>query len=275
MRREVSFTPLPRGVRLEDTDRIGVVTVHRFVDRDRTLTVSQGSFAPLLAAYRDHVARWELPTDGLAQTLMREGLAAFALHLAHRPPNETVGVTLNIMTPPMNLFLTGDAGEGTLTGRAFTDNVATADSSRMFVQSYRPEAGPSQSTIDVEGLDVLGMFEDYYARSEQVMARFFDLEEDERFLLVVALPDADPEAIARLTREGARTLVETGVEPLEERTFRFRCGCNPERIVTALREIFGNDPEELFRTEDAVETFCPRCGAQWWVTREDFDRPGK
>ncbi len=257
---------------MNETNRLGEVTVRRFLDSERTLAVAEGRFSSLFDAYREHVRRWELPLDGLSVTMMREGLAATTLHLAGRPADESLGITINVPTPPLNLFLTGDAASASVTGRVFTEAVKTADTGRMFVQAYRPPERVSQSTIDVRGLDVLGMFEEYYARSEQNPAGLFELDEAEaRYAMVVALPDADPGRVESLDREKARALLENGLTPLEERVFRFRCGCNPEKILTALRQIFTDDPEDLFRGDAEVETFCPRCGARWWVRREDFE----
>jgi hypothetical protein len=41
-----------------------------------------------------------------------------------------------------------------------------------------------------------------------------------------------------------------------------------------LRVIYASDPGDLFRGEPGVETFCPRCGARWWVERDLFSAPG-
>jgi molecular chaperone Hsp33 len=201
---------------------------------------------------------------------MREGLAASALHLASRPLDEMFGITINIKTPPLNLFVAGDAREAVLTGRAFTEGVKTTEVSRFFVQAHRQRGEPTQSTIDVEGLDVLGMFEDYYRRSEQTQARFFDLDE-EHFLMVLALPDSDGEAVAELDRDAARALLDGEARLLDERTVVFRCGCNLDKVLKALRDIFGADPDELFQGEESVETFCPRCGSRWMVSRQEFE----
>ncbi len=265
--------PPDPGDVLNENDRLGEATVVRRLDPQRTVAVAEADFGRLFAAYEAHVERWELPLDGLSRAMMREGLAALTLHLATRPPTETAGVTLNVKEPPLNLFLTGDAGESSVAGRIFTEDVRTAETGRLFVQTFRPGTGPVQSTIDVDGLDVLGIFEDYYARSEQHSARFFDLEDD-RYIMLLALPDAGEGRLESMSREDAVALLDSGLQDLEERTFRFHCGCNPEKIVAALRQIFTADPEELFRGDPEVEAFCPRCGARWHVTREEFDRAG-
>ena len=250
----------------------GAAHIQRYLDPGRRMALSHGNFAAFFQVYQEHVERWELPMDGLALALMREGLASAALHLVTRPTDESFAVTVNIVSPPLNLFMAGDAGANTMTGRAFLEGVKTEADSRFFVQSHRPTLEPSQSTIDVQGLDVLGMFEAYYARSEQNPARFFDLDDD-RYLFVLALPDTDPALVRNLDRDAARALLESPLTPLETREVVYRCGCTRERMLDALRSIFEGNADELFQGDAEVETFCPRCGARWAVTREAFESP--
>ena len=258
------------GALVNEEAPIGHVKLRRYLDRGKDLAVTVGTFTSFFRAYQEHVHRWELDSDGLTLALMREGLAAAALHMVTRPLDETFGVTVNIHTPPLNLFLAGDAWEATLTGRAFVEGVRTSESGRFFVQSRRRRSEPVQSAIDVEGLDVLGMFEDYYRRSEQNPARFFDLDRD-RFLQVLALPGGSKSLIEGMEREEARSLVRPGAELLGERSVQFSCGCNLEKILVALHGMF-DDPEELFQGDDRVEVNCPRCGARWTVTRDAFEK---
>jgi molecular chaperone Hsp33 len=249
---------------------IGAATIQRSLDPERLLSLASGDFGGIFAAYEEHVRRWELPLDGLSSTMMRQGLAALGLHLVTRPNDESCGVTINIQSPPLNLFFTGDARDSTLTGRAFHEDVQTAASSRIFVQSVRPRTGALQSTMDVQGLDVLAMFEDYYARSEQFPARFVALDCD-RYGLVQGLPDGGRERIAALTPEATVALFASPLDFLQEHTLRFRCGCNPDKIVRALRVVFDGRDAELFQSDAGVEAFCPRCGARWWITREEYE----
>ncbi len=234
------------------------------------MIVAEGSFGPLFRAYTEHVRRWEVEPDGLAFTMMRQGLGAAALHLCFRPHDESVGFTLNVRKPPVNIFITGDGETSTVTGRAFTEGVRTAEVSRLFVESQRPGQEQSRSLVEVDGLDVLQIFEQYYARSEQSPARLFEIT-DERFVMIKSLPDSSPEWLAGLDRERAATL---DGDPLDERVFRFQCGCSPEKMISALHTIFGPDLDTetgLFRGDPGVEAFCPRCGSQWWIERADYD----
>jgi molecular chaperone Hsp33 len=265
--------PVTGGPRGTEPPRGGEVVIRRRFDRLHQAVLADGDFAAVFAAYNEHVERWELPLDPFLATLMRQGLAATALHLSARPHDETVGFTLNFKEPPTNLFITGDAAKNTFVGRAFEDGVATAESSRLYVQTFRPGQPVFQSLIDVEGLDVLAVFEQYYARSEQAPARFFELEGD-RFLMVQTLPDADQDWLLSLDPARADEIDLSPDELLIHRNLRFQCGCSPARQLEMLRNIYKDNPGDLFKGDAGVETFCPRCGGRWWITEGEYGGEG-
>jgi molecular chaperone Hsp33 len=252
-----------------DSERPGEAVVRRSLDDTHNLLIARGNFASLFAGYIDHVVRWEKEPDGLARTMMRQGLAAGALHLACRPKQEMVGWTINLLRPPLNLFLTGNSEERTITGRAVDENVRTAGTSRMFVETSNPSGAVTQSTIEIEGFDVLGYFEQFYLRSEQKPARFFEVSDDE-FVMLLGLPGTDVDALARMTREEGLRIADETRRALDERTFRFQCGCNYPTMRDVISGLFRENPEELFQGEEGVEVFCPRCGRRWWITRADL-----
>lgn len=248
-------------------ERAGTAHLRRRQNREHHLLVTDAHFGDLFETWIDHARTWSGEPDPLSQTMMRQGLAALALHLSNRPRDESTAFTVNFRRPPTNVFLTGDAAASTVTGRVHTENVRVVESSRLFVQTQRPRGGPTQSTIEISTLDLLDVFESYYKRSEQHPARFFEVTEED-FIMVVAFPGATREFIEGLTREGAVQLVSESTL-IEERVFRFHCGCDPKRMATVLHSLFP-DPEELFQGEDGVETFCPRCGRRWWIRRDGY-----
>jgi molecular chaperone Hsp33 len=250
--------------------RPGEATVRRYLDREHDVIVLVAEFASLFAAYLDHVRRWESEPDGLSQTLMRQGLGAAVLHLACRPPGETVGWTINFHQPPTNVFLTGDSDHLTVTGRIFTENVRPAERSRMYVQTSRGGGTPTVSTVDVHGHDVLEIFERYYGQSEQTPARFFEFA-DEEFGMLVGLAHTDGAWLSGLSRPQAIDLARRESDLLDQRTYRLQCGCSPEKILDAVRGLYPDRADDLFAGEPGVEVFCPRCGRRWWVERADFD----
>ncbi|MEZ5064715.1 MAG: Hsp33 family molecular chaperone HslO [bacterium] len=263
-------TPAPRSDDEHPVDRVGEATIHRLIDREHDLLVMRADFGPLFAAYLDHVRRWETEPDDLSQTFMRQGLGAAALHLAARPDGETVGFTINVHHPATNVFLTGDNTECTVVGRVFTKDVKPSDESRIFVQSSRLGATPIQSVVQVEGLDILQIFEQYWDRSEQATARFVEID-DAHFAMLLALPEADDEWLKGLSRDQALGIVDDELKSLGRRVYRFLCGCNPDRMMELVRGLFEKDPEELFRGDPGVEILCPRCGRRWWLDRAEFD----
>jgi molecular chaperone Hsp33 len=252
-------------------DRIGEATVHRFLDEEHDAVLARGHFGGLFAAYLDHARRWEHEPDGFAEVLMRQGLGAAVLSLANRPSDEFVGWTINIHRPPTNLFLTGDTKTRTVTGRVFTKNVRPTESSRMFVQTSRFGGNVNQSSVALEGLDVLEMFEQYYHRSVQTAARLFEIDAL-TFVMLLALPAADREWFEQLTREEAAAQVAGNhLRPLDELLFRFQCGCNQERMREIVQGLYQSEREALFQGDPGVEVLCPRCGRRWWVEAKDVE----
>jgi len=251
--------------------RLGETTIQRYLDERQVLRLATADFAPVFQAYDEHVRRWELPVDTAGSRMAHDGLAALALHLATRPADESVGVTLNFCDPPLNIFLTGNAGNIAVTGRVFTEDVRVAGTGRLFVQSHRPPRGQMQSAMDFEGRDVLRIFEEYYSRSEQAATRFLALGEN-RFALVQLLPEGDPAAMDGLTPGTVDAWLGAGLQLLAEQPVRFRCGCNRDKILAALHLIYAKGDDDLFRGESGVEAFCPRCGARWWIERADYEK---
>ncbi|MCA9758906.1 MAG: Hsp33 family molecular chaperone HslO [Candidatus Eisenbacteria bacterium] len=251
------------------------VLLHRFLDPDNRIILSKGDFSDFLEAYHTHVDVWGEVKDGLSQTFMRQGLAAGVIHLSNAPRDLSYGLTIHLTHPPTNVFIAGDSLESSVTGRVYVEGVKDLGSSRLYMQSQRPKHEPSLSVLEIEGLDLLDIFERYYIESEQRPIRLFDLENGE-FIQVASLPGADPDFFPALTREeGAALFDNEAIQLLESRPFFFQCGCNPQRMLTALRRMFADDPEEIFQGDPKIETSCPRCGRRWWISREEFDTPSE
>lgn len=249
--------------------KTGSVTLTRRLNPDRTMIFTEGRFTGLFEAWLQHVRLWEDEPDHLSTIMMRQGLAAAGLVMANRPACETMAWTINLLRPPMILFITGDCGKGNITGRIHSGNVNTQVSNRLYTEVVRPGREPHLTSIRVNGLDILLHFEQYYRASEQHPARFFELADD-RFLMVLSLPGMDNAALLAMDADAASDLA-IGSELLQTRVFAFECGCNPDRMLTTVRALFDKRADELFLGEDRVETSCPRCGRHWWITRDKFD----
>jgi len=222
---------------MNDKKKDGRVTIHRLVDSRRELVLAWGCFSELFQAYRTHVERWAGLPDSRSLVMVCQGLAATTLHLSCRPEDESVAWTLNIKKPPLNIFLVGDNLEFITTGRIYTQGVKTTESSRLFVEAQRPRQKPYQSMVEVTGLDVLDIFEQYYAKSEQNQARFMKLDRED-FLMIQGLPQANWKWIRSLSIENAKIWLEEGLRDIGARLYRFQCGCNPQKILEVVRRIY-------------------------------------
>ncbi len=243
--------------------------IERRMDRDREIILARGDFTRLFAVFEDHVRTWGLHLDPLGLVMMRQALGGVALYLSSRPRNESCAFTLNFEKPATNIFVSGRSEEGTVTGRIFTENVATTGESRLFVQTSRAGGRDFTSVIDVTGLDVLLILEDYCARSEQAPARFFEIGDDD-YLMVASLPREDRDWLSRLERDEALKLFEEA-RPLDHKAFRFHCGCDPLRMQDVIKRMFGDRLDEVFGAEASVEVTCPRCGRRWTLRRDQVD----
>lgn len=247
----------------------GTARVSRHLVLPRESVFVRVELRELFAAYLAHVKRWEAPLDGLAETMMRQALGAAILHIVTRPPDETAAWTLNIHRPPLNLFFTARSADSSVIGRVFTEGVKTSETSRLFVESQRPQREPTRSAVEVQGLDVLQIFEQFYTRSEQTAARFFELSEYD-LLMVQGLPDVDVGWIDGLTRDTVLDYIDDSRRLLDEREFELRCGCDAGRLLSVMKTLYAGKEDELFQGQDAIEAMCPRCGHRWPVLRAQF-----
>ena len=250
----------------------GEFLIRRRLDRERELIIARAQVGGLFAAYEQHVETWGLPIDPLRLVMMRQALGGVALHLSCRPLDETSAFTFNFVEPPTNIFVAGNSGEEVVTGRVWNDDVDTSQGSRLFVQTNRKYAKSFTSVIDTQGLDLLLILEDYAARSVQAPIRLFEIEDDE-YLMVASLPKEDREWFFEIDRDEALRLYDEARD-LDEKTFRFYCGCDPARMRKAITTMFGNRLDELFEGDPSVDISCPRCGRGWTVRREDVE-PGR
>jgi hypothetical protein len=244
--------------------------VRRHLLREQGAILAVGDFAPLFEQLSTHVRRWSLPMDPFGTVVLHQALAGAALQISFRPERETTAWTLNLHRPPLNAFVTGGGPGSVLTGRLFTDGVATAGESRLFVQRKRVNHEPTLSSVAVHGLDVLEIFEQFYDRSEQIPSRFLELSSTQ-MAMIQSLPEGDGEWVRALKGTDVRRILAADPEALAECRFRLHCGCTAGRIAEVLVGLFLQDPETLFQGEDGVETHCPRCGARWWIARAVFE----
>jgi molecular chaperone Hsp33 len=235
--------------------------------RHRNVLLARGAFSELYVDYYLHLAEHGLRHADAHDSLFKDALAAFTLHCASRPPKETIAWTLHFQEPFVNLFLGGDADDSIVTGRVFAEDVKEMESNRIYADVARPGRELQRSMVSFERGGAFEAVEAFYAKSEQLPARCFNLG-DERYAIAFAHPDCDMSWFESLTSSAITNIGDTEtVVPMERRMFRWKCGCNEHKILEVLAPLMRQDPEGLFGGADSVQVNCPRCAARYNITR--------
>lgn len=250
--------------------------------RSRNVLFARAEFAELFVDYYLHLGEQQMRPGTEADAMFKRALSAFVLHCASRPRNELTAWTINFQQPLVNLFLIGDNETGAVAGRVFEENVKELPENLFYADVVRlgvrqGNSGPAatqptrRSTVSFGGSDPIAAAEKFYAQSEQRLARYFQLGEEE-FAMVTEHPDCDLAWLRGLTAEQVRALDETEtLVPIEQRIYRWHCGCNQERMLEVLAPTMRQDPEGLFGDDEKIEIRCPRCGARYTITREALE----
>ncbi len=236
--------------------------------RKRNALVLRGQFTPIYTDYYLHLMQHGIRHPAELDQMLKDSLAMLTLHLVARPWAETIAWTASLRAPRLNLFVTGASTTESVTGRIFTEDVREPDRNYFYAQTTAPnQHEPRTSTLEVDGKDPVAWISQYYEQSEQRPAKAFRLD-DEVFTLVAAQPDCDMAWFDALDAEALATLDKTEeTSLLETRRFRFHCGCTLERILPVLggwRERL----DELFGESDFIKLQCPRCAANYEVSRD-------
>jgi molecular chaperone Hsp33 len=245
------------------------VEIRSYFIRGRNCLLTRGRFSDLYVDYYLHLMEYGIRHDEPVDLMLKEALAGMALHLASRPQDEGCAWTIHYNNPLMNLFVAGSTRPAQVTGRLFSEDVRDMGKSLFISQTTRQQSAVRQSMIDIQGTDVLSAIEQFYTQSEQRLTRLFRLDEED-FVQISAEPDADeawltglmPDEIPRLDQSEQLSLLET-------RFYVFNCGCSLQRLYPMLMRLTDDDLDYVFEDGHAKVT-CPRCGAQFRATKQDF-----
>jgi len=248
---------------------LSVVEVRCEFVRGRNCLLVRGQFSPLYMDYYLHLMQHGLKYADEPDLMLKDTLAALALHLASRPQDEGCAWTINLHNPLLNLFVTGGSRPGRVTGRIFTEDVKDSGKSLFIAQTTRPHMQPRQSMIEFQGTDLLAAVEHFYTQSEQRPTRLFRLP-DEHFVQISAEPDVDLAWLKGLTDADIPKLAETEtLSLLETRGYVFECGCTVDRLYPLLTRLTDDDLDYIF--EDGFATItCPRCAAVFKTPKSAF-----
>jgi len=245
--------------------------VRTYFARGRNALVARAEFSELYAALYLHQMDYDLRLQPAQDQLLRDALAAVTLHCAGRPLHETVAWTVNFQSPLVNIFAAGDNRLGTVIGNAFTENIKHAPSNLFYADTIGDNQQARRSMIEFEGGDFFTAVEKFYRQSEQRPARFFRHAEED-IVMIAAQPDCDMAWLESLDVETVRRLdQDVELALLEQRHYRFECGCNQDRMLDMLVPVMRRQPEDLFQNEEVIRVHCPRCGARHTITRESLE----
>ena len=245
--------------------------VRTYFVRGRNALVARAEFSELYVDYYLHQGQYGYRHAPAHDGLLKETLAALTLHCASRPWNEAWAWTIHFREPLLNLFVTGDNRRGIVVGQIFTENVKDDGRNLFCADLVRERQDSRRSTIEFRSDSPFAIVEEYYARSEQRPARYFQLGPEE-FVMITAQPGCDLEWFGRLDNEQALALDQTEtLSLLEQRAYRWGCGCSQERMFSVLAPMMRSDPAALFGEEDSIRISCPRCGALHILTRESLE----
>lgn len=249
--------------------------IRTFLHRKKDVVFARGNIEKLFNAYLLHAKSLGPLPEELGLEIMRKTLACATLQLALLPPDQFVAWTINLSQPRLNVFLAGDNNQFQITGRVYNENVKDTPINRLYVETQRPKHEPSRSMLDFHGLDILKTMEEYFIRSVQIPTRFFELAPDD-FLMAQGMPRVDRAWMESLDKNSVSKHIEQNeMESIEERKYKFNCGCNAEKILSVLKGMFKNNPLDLFADAEKIDATCPRCGKKWVISKDEFNARDK
>jgi molecular chaperone Hsp33 len=247
------------------------VEIRTYFVRERNALVARADFGPLYVDYYLHLMEHGIRHEPQFDALLKDALALIALHAASRPLNENWAWTINLQHPLANIFAVADSQRGTVAGNLFTEGVKQAGHSLFCSQMFNDRGLRRNSTVEFDGSDLLRAAARYYAQSEQRPARWFRLDEED-IVMIAAQPGCDLDWFHALDLDAMRSLDKhETLSLLEQRFYRFECGCNQERILALIAPMVKVSAESLFDGAETISITCPRCGARHHVTRETVE----
>ena len=251
-------------------ENLSITEARSFYVRNRNVLLARGRFGPLYMDYYLHQMQHGIRHDEAMDAMLKDALAALALHLCSRPQDEGCAWTINLHEPLMNLFVTGGSRPGRVTGRVFTEDVKDSGKNLFLAQLTRPHHPARTSMVQFQDNDILRAVEFFYEQSEQRGTRIFRME-DEEYVMLTAEPDCDEDWLSRLRIGDVASLEKTEhLVPLEARGYVFECGCSVDRLYPMLSRLQSEDLAVVFDEGFATIT-CPRCGAVFHTPKAHFE----
>lgn len=241
----------------------------RFV-RGRNALLCAADFGPMFMDLYLHLGQTGVVLGGGVDEKFKLLLVALTLHVATRPQAETCAWTLHLEEDSLNLFAVAENPSGHVTGQVFTENVRATGGNVLHAEVAGAAGERRRSSVAFPGGDILHAACEYYERSEQRPARYFELGGD-RFVMLAAQPDCDTPWLQSADSAEVQALLEDDSRPpLETRFYRFLCGCSPARVAQAIAPALRADLDGVFGGDSHITVTCPRCGVRHELPRELF-----
>jgi len=239
--------------------------------RHRNALLVRGDFSGLFMDYYLHLMEIGVKHPPELDRMLKEALVGVTMHGASRPWSERHAWTVNYQNPLANFFVTADNTNGFVTGRVFTEDVRIAEHSVFYAQAQKQSNEPRMSVIQIDNVDFFHAVEQFYLKSEQRTARFFEYGPDD-YVFISAQPQCDIPWLESLTDEAVRALDQKEeLSLLEQRAYHWECGCNQTRIYQVLAPHARHGMEDLFGGDEFIKVTCPRCGKLYRTHREQFE----
>ncbi|HEX8311672.1 MAG TPA: disulfide bond chaperone, partial [Chthoniobacteraceae bacterium] len=211
--------------------------VRTYFVRDRNALVARADFSELYVDYYLHQGQHGYAHLPQHDEMVKEALAALTLHCASRPWNESWAWTIHFEDPLLNLFVTGDNRRSAVVGQIFTEDIRRKAHNLFLADLVRERGEPRRSAVEFDGTSLFRAVETYYTQSEQRPARYFQHGEEE-FVMITAQPQCDLAWFDSLDDAAVQKLDQTEtLSLLEQRLYRWECGCTQDRMFAVLAPI--------------------------------------
>lgn len=256
----------------EESQLIEGTEVRSYFVRQRNALLVRADAGEIFVDYYLHLHDHGLRHAEIPDRMLKETLVAMLLHGTSRPWTESIAWTINFQDPLLNVFVALDNKLATIAGNVFTKDVRENTVNLFYSDVVRSGEQARRSVVNFEGSEVFSAVESYYAQSEQRLARFFQLDEED-YVFISAQPDCDLDWLGSLTTEAVREIDKSEtLSLLETRRYRWTCGCSEERLLPMLATAMKTDRDELFGGNESIRITCPRCGAGYTISRAMMDK---
>lgn len=210
---------------------------------------------------------------------LKQLIAGFAVHLALHAAGQTHAWTLHtVEEPPCSLFVTGALSaqaelreaSGYLVGNVLTENIRHTDVNSLHTQFVAHSGEPSRSYVQCESPEILDLVSHYYTQSEQQRLRLKPLPNSDRFIALAALPDFDESWFEQVELLEIPGDIACEKKLLRTCQFVFKCDCSPEKLLPFFKSLPKQSLSELYGEDQALIINCPRCGADFPISRSEF-----